>query len=302
MESLMQGPFNIERLDLVDGTMTQTLATEGRKAHWMIGYPTILLASICLVQMPVAQAELSNQDLAKMTQNPVSEMISLPFQNNTYLNAGPRKETRNVLDIQPIIPLGGNGEWKIVTRTVIPVISQPGEHPGQETTNGLGDVQFSLFVSPAQHQENIFRVGAVAQIPTNTDNRLGNDNWGLGPAFVWFHVSKQDPWVYGVVMNNIWSLSSDKPGGSYSNALIQPIVNYNFPGGTYLTSSMSTTINWKAESNQRLTLPLGGGIGHIFHVGKQPVNAQISAYYNVVRPDFAPNWQLRAQVQFLFPK
>ena len=41
---------------------------------------------------------------------------------------------------------------------------------------------------------------------------------------------------------------------------------------------------------------------HIFHLGKLPVNAQIGGYYNVVRPDFGPNWQIRAQVQFMFPK
>jgi hypothetical protein len=29
---------------------------------------------------------------------------------------------------------------------------------------------------------------------------------------------------------------------------------------------------------------------------------QVSAYYNVVRPDNAANWQLRAQVQLMFPK
>jgi hypothetical protein len=33
-----------------------------------------------------------------------------------------------------------------------------------------------------------------------------------------------------------------------------------------------------------------------------PVNAQIQAFYNVVRPDFSNNWQIRAQVQLMFPK
>ena len=49
-------------------------------------------------------------------------------------------------------------------------------------------------------------------------------------------------------------------------------------------------------------MPLGGGVGKIFHFGKLPVNMQISRYYNVVKPDNGPNWQLRAQVQFMFPK
>ena len=58
----------------------------------------------------------------------------------------------------------------------------------------------------------------------------------------------------------------------------------------------------KAEGGEKWTIPIGGGIGHIFHIGRLPVNMQVAAYYNVVRPDQAANWQIRAQVQLMFPK
>jgi len=116
------------------------------------------------------------------------------------------------------------------------------------------------------------------------------------------HLDKGSPWVYGVLEINICSLSSDKQGGSYNSALIQPFVNYNLPGGAYLTTSPVITANWKADSSERWTVPIGGGIGKIFHLGRLPVNTQISAYYNAVRPDFQANWQLRLQAQFMFPK
>ena len=108
--------------------------------------------------------------------------------------------------------------------------------------------------------------------------------------------------MYGVLVNNVWSTTSDKQGGGYSNGLIQPFVNYNFEGGLYLTSSPIATVNWKAQGSQQWTVPIGGGVGKIFHIGKLPVNTQISAYYNVAKPDFGPNWQIRAQVQLMFPK
>ena len=69
-----------------------------------------------------------------------------------------------------------------------------------------------------------------------------------------------------------------------------------------LTSAPILTVNWKAENSQKWTVPIGGGVGKIFHFGKLPVNTQISAYYNVVRPDYGANWQIRAQVQLMFPK
>ena len=32
------------------------------------------------------------------------------------------------------------------------------------------------------------------------------------------------------------------------------------------------------------------------------VSRQVGGYYNAIKPDFGPNWQIRAQVQFMFPK
>jgi hypothetical protein len=130
---------------------------------------------------------------------------------------------------------------------------------------------------------------------------LGSLNENL-PSFVVLHLDHGSPWVYGVLVNNVWSLTSNKQGGSYSNGLIQPFVNYNFEGGFYLTSAPIATVDWKAEGSQQWTVPIGGGVGKIFHIGKLPVNTQISAYYNVVKPDFGANWQIRAQIQLMFPK
>src|SRR5882724_10911943 len=54
---------------------------------------------------PAAHAEMSAEELAKLAQNPVGNLISLPFQNNTNLNFGPDKGTQNILNIQPVIPI-----------------------------------------------------------------------------------------------------------------------------------------------------------------------------------------------------
>jgi hypothetical protein len=46
---------------------------------------------------------------------------------------------------------------------------------------------------------------------------------------------------------------------------------------------------------------IGGGVGKLFRVGTQPINVQLGAYGNVAKPEFGPDWQLRFQIQFLFP-
>ena len=88
------------------------------------------------------------------------------------------------------------------------------------------------------------------------------------------------------------------------NAMVlQPFVNYNLPAGWYLTTSPILTANWKADkAGDVWTVPLGGGVGKLFRVGTQPINVQLAAYGNVAKPEFGPDWQLRFQVQFLFPK
>ena len=268
--------------------------------------PRLLAATLCAAVLFTAapvRAEMSAEELAKLAQNPVGNLISVPFQNNTNLNVGPEKGTQNILNIQPVYPIELNKDWNLITRTIIPLIWQPGYVPEQGTQFGLGDMQLSGFLSPSEPGPGglIWGAGAIAQMPTDT-NDLGNKNWGLGPTVVVLRIQHGDPWVYGVLANNIWSLTSDKQGGAYNNGLIQPFVNYNFEGGFYLVSGPILTVDWKAESSQRWTVPLGGGIGKIFHLGKLPVNTSIQGYYNVVHPDYGANWQLRAQVQFMFPK
>lgn len=248
-----------------------------------------------------ALAELSSEELAKISQNPVGNLISIPFQNNANLNYGPEKGTQDVLNIQPVIPFEVNKDWNIITRTIMPVIWLPALGSADGATSGLGDIQFAAFLSPADPGEWIWGVGGIVQGPSHTKAELGNDHWGAGPTAVVLHLAKGDPWVYGVLINNIWSTG----GGSdptYNNGLVQPFLNYNFPDATYLTSSPILTVNWKAEGSQRWTVPIGGGIGHIFHFGRLPVNMQVAAYYNIAKPDFGANWQIRAQVQLMFPK
>jgi hypothetical protein len=261
-----------------------------------------LVAGAMVLMAPAGHAEMSAEDLAKLAQNPVGNVISVPFQNNTNLNFGREKGTQNILNIQPVYPIHLSADWNIITRTIVPLVWNPSLGPGIDGKNGLGDIQFSAFLSPANPGNWIWGIGPIAQLPTNSDSQLGNRNWGLGPTAVVLHLEKGSPWVYGVLVNNVWSLTSDQQGGAYNNGLIQPFLNYNFAGGAYLTTSPILTVDWKAESSQRWTVPIGGGVGKIFHFGRLPVNTQIGAYYNVVRPDYGPNWQIRAQVQFMFPK
>lgn len=262
-----------------------------------------LAALTCtLAALPVC-AEMSAEELAKLTQNPVGNLISVPFQNNTNLSTGPLKGTQSILDIQPVIPVSVDDDWNVITRTILPVISNLAFAPGEDLVIGIGDLQFAAFLSPANPGTWIWGAGAITQLPTHSNSELGNNHWDLGPWFVVLPLDKGDPWVYGVLVTNVWSSGGGSSGSpSYNNGLIQYFINYNLPDGTFFTSAPINTVNWKADGGQQWTGSLGGGVGKIVHFGRLPVNMQLSAYYNVVRPENTANWQIRAQVQFLFPK
>ncbi len=80
--------------------------------------------------------------------NPVADLISLPFQNNTNFNVGTLDNTQNVLNIQPVVPFSLNQDWNLITRTIMPVIYQPPFFEGDSTDFGLGDLTPAFFFSP----------------------------------------------------------------------------------------------------------------------------------------------------------
>jgi hypothetical protein len=243
--------------------------------------------------------EKSDKDLAKATQNPLASMISLPFQNNTNFGIGPDDDTQNILNIQPVWPLSLSEDWNFITRTIIPVISQPGVAPGESRTNGLGDVTFTGWVSPKKSGKWIWGVGGALVLPTATDDVLGNDKWSVGPSVV--VVTMPGKWVIGSLISNVWSVGGS--GDQDVNLFTwQYFINYNMDNGWFLTSAPIITANWEADSNNTWTVPFGGGVGKIFRIGKQPLKALVSAYYNVEKPAFGADWQLRLQLQMLFPK
>lgn len=242
--------------------------------------------------------------LAKQLQNPVADLISVPFQYNANYNYGPENDYQGILNIQPVIPVTLNADWNLITRTIVPLLSQPGWGADASRKYGLGDIQLSGFLSPRKVGEFIWGAGAIVQAPTASDDRLGTDQWGLGPTAVVLKMGKE--WVYGALANNVFGLGSPDPGEQDLNVfLLQPFVNYNFPDhpGRYLTFSPIITANWEADSDNKWIVPLGLGIGQVLKLDKLPVNLQASYYYNVVSPDdFGPDYQIRLQVALLFPK
>ena len=238
------------------------------------------------------------QELAKKTQNPVADLITVPFQSNTNFGLAPGNAVQEVLNIEPVIPIH-MGALNLITRTIIPLISQPNTGANQSgSTFGLGNINTTLFISPKKPGGFIWGIGPVFGFPTNTSPALGSAKWTFGPSVVL--LTMPGPWVLGILVNNVWSWAG---GGSQdvNSLLVQYFVNYNFSGGWYLTSSPIITANWLAAPySNKWTFPVGGGFGKLVRVGPLPLNFNAAGYYNIWRPNGGPTWQLRLTAALLF--
>ncbi len=259
----------------------------------------ILLVALSLTMTQLGHAQ-SESDLAKKTQNPLADLISLPFQNNFDFNMGPHDRTRYTLNIQPVIPFHLTEKWNLITRTIAPVRYQPDVTQNSGGEFGIGDINTSLWLSPSKLGKLVWGIGPILQFPTATDDTLGSGKWAAGPSLV--ALVTPGKWVVGFLANNIWSFAGDSDRDDVNFFTLQYFVNYNLPKGWYLVSAPINTADWKADSGNRWTVPLGGGVGKVFRLGKLPININSQALYNVEHPDFGPDWQLRFQMQFLFPK
>jgi hypothetical protein len=213
-----------------------------------------------------------------------------------------------VLNIQPVLPFTV-GDWNIISRTIVPLITLPSltapdlgdvitAGPSSNDPFGLGDINQTLYFSPASATKFIWGVGPSVTLPTATSRFLGPRTLSMGPGAVALVMPK--PWVLGTLARQLWAVAG--PNQNVNQTLLQPFINYNFPSGWYLVSSPIMTANWSAASSQRWSVPIGGGVGKIFKIQGQPLNASLQAFDYIAHPSLAPRWAIRFQIQLLFPR
>jgi hypothetical protein len=273
----------------------------------------------CLPLVFVCSAIASTDtELAKQSQNPVANIISLPFENNVFFDVGPSGKKMTTTNIKPVYPMPVGKNLNLINRMVAPVIYLEGQDekdftpdqvvdaggsfvfPGTSSEFGLGNIQYMAYFSPAEPGKVIWGVGPVLELPTNTDSALGTDTWSAGPAAV--VLTMPGNWVVGFLAQNLWDFAGDNDEPDINKSTLQPIINYNLDEGWYLSATTTMTANWEADSGDEWTVPLGGGFGRLIRFGKQPVDLKLMSYWNVEKPEFGANWSMQFTVKFLIPK
>ena len=263
------------------------------------------LAPLLASSLIMPQVVNAGGDVRAAAQNPISSMISLPLK--LTFDQGASNGNGTILNINPVVPVTV-GDWNLVNRALIPIanvdgaITGPGNPSpeGKGSASGLGDINYSLYFSPVKYDKVIWGVGPSINLPTASDDQLGSGKWSAGITGV---ALAQPKWgSMGILGRQLLSFAGDSDRSDVNQTLIEPFVNYNLSQGWYLLTDMVITANWEADNENRWTVPVGGGVGRIFNIGNQAINAKLEAYYNVDKPEGAPDYTISFQFAFLFPK
>jgi hypothetical protein len=257
-----------------------------------------LTTLVILLVLPPPAAAQSAEELAKQTQNPIANLISVPLQANWDFGVGDRGATSTLLNFQPVVPFAVSKSTNLVLRIIMPLTSQPGVGSADPRINGMGDTVATAFFSPSKAGRVIWGVGPVVLLPTATNNALGTEKFGVGPSAV--VLMQPGKWTLGLLFNQIWSTSGATDRTDVNQTFLQPFANYNLGSGLAVGVSMEASANWKAE--EKWTVPLLFLVSKVTLLGKRPVNLLVAAGPMVASPAAGANWRFRVAAIFLFPR
>lgn len=244
-------------------------------------------------------AAAQESDLARQLSNPVSSLISVPFQYNLNEGFAGGEGRQEVINIQPVLPFSISADWNIVSRTIVPLVDQSGVVPGQGSLSGIGSITQSLFLSPKEPTAGglIWGAGPVITTPALTEG-LGSRQWGLGATGV--VLRQTGPTTVGFLANHVWSVTGNDTWGEASNTFLQPFLSYTTPTATTFGVNTEAVYDWTSDV---WAVPVNVTVAQLLSVGGQPVQVAGGLRYWAEAPEGGPDgWGARIVVTFLFPK
>jgi hypothetical protein len=261
----------------------------------------IALAGVLVSAAAVAaDASPNGADMAKLAKdlnNPTAAIYSVPLQNNFDWGAGPSGDGfQYKLNLQPVLPLNLNSDWKLLTRYVLPIFYQD-DVIGTSSQTGLGDTTATFWLSPAKEQQGkpIWGVGPIVQLPTATERELGQGKWGIGPSIIL--LQQKEGWTYGILANQIWSFAGQSNRSDVSYAFLQPFLSHTNAKHTTYGINSESVYDWESTE---WTIPINVFANQLVLVGKMPVTFQVGARYYFDTPPDGPVWGLRIGATLVF--
>jgi hypothetical protein len=265
-----------------------------------IGLVALVGAVPSLAQQPAAAPPAPHEgaDLAKKLANPVSDLVSVPFQFNWEQNVGPHEDTRFILNVQPVMPFSLTEKLNLIARVIVPLVSQPALSESGAPTFGVSDILTSFFFSPKESSFT-WGVGPVISFPSTSEPTLGTGKWSVGPTVV--VLKQKGPWTVGALINQIWSVAGSDERQDVNQMFLQPFAAYNTKSLWTITLQSETTANWEAEDD-KWTVPVNLLFAKLSSFGPFPASYQFGFGVFAAHPDTGPTWKIRGAIVILLPR
>ena len=259
------------------------------------------LSTSALAQSSAGQPAAAGEDaeLAKKLSNPISDLVSVPFQFNWEQNVGLDRQTRFILNVQPVMPFSLTPKLNLIARVIVPFVSQPPLSVGGTAASGVSDILTSFFFSPNTGSTLTWGAGPVVSLPSTTEPTLGTEKWSAGPTIV---VLKQaGPWTAGALWNQLWSFSGNTSREDVNQMFVQPFLAYTTKTAFTITVQSESVGNFKAHTDQ-WTVPINLLFSKVATFGTFPASYQVGFGGFVVHPEGGPSWKIRGAIVLLLPR
>jgi len=246
-------------------------------------------------------AAIAETETARQNDN-VRGFFALPVELD--LDSGAANGDANILRIMPLYTFPVFERWKLVHLDIITLADAPSGtpafpgDPSIEPAAGLSDLMHTSFVTPTSTNNFIWGIGAMASLPTATDKSLGSGKWTIGPAVRLTYRTRE--WNLGLIAGQRWSFAGSGNRKDVSQLLMRGMIRRQLPNDWYFVSAPLIVANWDSPETKWL-VPMGGGIGRKFTLSKHPWAWSVQGYYNVIKPDAAPDWVFRFAVIAAIP-
>jgi len=222
------------------------------------------------------QAPAGEPDAAAQANNPLANLTALNLQNYHIPELSGSDENANqfwVRYAQPFEAFGG--DWLL--RASMPVSRFP--TGVNQSESGLGDSNvFATYLFDTGNPAVSFGAGPLLGIPTATDDAIGNDQWSLGAAAIYFDGSdKQVQWG-GLATYQHKIAGSDRVGDA-NLATVQPFGFLQLGDGTYLRAAPIWAFDLETGN---FSVPVGLGIGKVVKMESTVINMFVEPQFSIL--------------------
>lgn len=271
--------------------------------------PVVALGALLISSVSVSAQEggrLSAEEIARLMDNPVGELIQLPVQYERITVEEPITGTEldvSTFKLIPTFPLG-RGRWRLVSRLVGTWADVPDPFGG--ATTGFSDLTYVGALTPRESRDlargkMIWAVGPTLVFPTASEDLLGQGKYQAGPAAAAAYLGPR--LTLGLFGQHWWSYAGDEGRPDVSRSNLQYFWYVRLPDQWAIGASPSISIDWNAADGTAVDLPLGVGINKTLFLGPLPARfaAEVSYYAVSSGVGPSPDWGFRFSVTPVIP-